>query len=372
MYYSFYRGRVVMLLILSGLILNLQFIGAVQKENQPGNTNVPDKSKEALNPEEVIMEHVSDSYNWHIFSIKNFDLSIPLPVIIYSKNSGFHIFSSSKFGHEAEQSFMGFQIAGQGDNKGKIIEVQPDGSMKRPIDISITKNVLSLFISLGLMLWIFISIARRYANNPNRAPKGLQSLLEPLIVFVRDDIGIPSIGKDRYEKYMPYLLTVFFFIFFNSLLGLIPVFPGGANVTGNIAVTMSLALITFIITMASTNKHFWIHMVNTPGVPWWLKLPIPLLPFIEFSSSMIIRPFVLMIRLFANILAGHINVLSFIMLIFIFGAMKPAAGFGFSPFSVAFVVFIYFIELLVAFIQAYVFTLLSALYFGMAKESSHH
>jgi F-type H+-transporting ATPase subunit a len=357
-----------MFLILLGLILNLQIIGAVQKENQTQKVN----TAEAFNPGDVIMEHVGDSYFWHIVSIKNFDLTIPLPVILYSKINGFHVFFSSKFGHEAEQSYSGFQIAKEGDNKGKIIEIQPDGSLKRPIDISITKNVLSLFISLILMLWIFISIAKRYENNPDKAPKGIQSLLEPLIVFVRDDIGIPSLGKDRYEKYMPYLLTVFFFIFLNNLLGLIPIFPGGANVTGNIAVTLVLALITFIITMVSTNKYFWIHMVNTPGVPWWLKLPIPLMPFIEFSSSIIIRPFVLMIRLFANILAGHINVLSFIMLIFIFGAMKPAAGFGCSAFSVAFVVFIYFIELLVAFIQAYVFTLLSALYFGMARESSHH
>lgn len=371
MYNKFCRGNVFILLILFGLILNVQLISALQKENKKDIEKVPAKSNEAFNPGDIILEHVGDAYEWHIVSYKNFNLSIPLLVIVYSKYEGFHVFSSLKLDH-GEKSYLGFQIAKEGDNKGKIIETLPDGSTIKPIDLSITKNVLSLFISLVLLLWIFISIARRYETYPNRPPKGIQSLLEPLIIFVRDDIGIPSIGKDRYEKYMPYLLTVFFFIFLNNLLGLIPIFPGGANVTGNIAVTMVLAIITFIITMISTNKYFWIHMVNTPGVPWWLKLPVPLMPFIEFSSNIIIRPFVLMIRLFANILAGHINVLSFIMLIFIFGAMKPAIGFGFSPFSVAFVVFIYFIELLVAFIQAYVFTLLSALYFGMAKEDNHH
>ncbi len=372
MYNHFCRGTFVMVLILFGLIINQQIIKAIQSEDHPNVSKAPEKSHEDFNPGDVILEHVGDAYKWHIFAYKDFDVSIPLPVIIYSKYTGFHLFSGTKFGKENEKTYLDFQIATEGDSKGRILEKQPDGTLKRPFDISITKNVLSLFFSLGLMLWIFISVARRYEKNPDKAPKGLQSLLEPLIVFVRDDIGIPSLGKDRYEKFMPYLLTVFFFIFINNLLGLIPIFPGGANVTGNIAVTMVLALITFIVTMFSTNKHFWVHMVNTPGVPWWLKLPIPLMPFIEFSSSIIIRPFVLMIRLFANILAGHINVLSFIMLIFIFGAMKPIAGFGFSPFSIAFVVFIYFIELLVAFIQAYVFTLLSALYFGMAKESSHH
>jgi F-type H+-transporting ATPase subunit a len=257
------------LLIFLGLNMNFQLIVAAPKEEKSAIDMKTDKSKEAFNPGDVIMEHVGDSYSWHIFSVKNFDLSVPLPVIVISKSSGFHVFSSSKV-YEEGTSYLGFQIEREGDNKGKIVEVLSNGTKVRPMDISITKNVLSLFFSLGLMLWIFISIAKRYENNPNRAPKGIQSLLEPLIIFVRDDIGIPSLGKDRYEKYMPYLLTVFFFIFLNNLLGLIPLFPGGANVTGNIAITMVLALITFIITMVSTNKYFWFHLVNTPGVPWWL------------------------------------------------------------------------------------------------------
>lgn len=364
------RIVLVIVLVFLGFLSNLQVFGAVDegKTDDSGITN-KDK-KEPLKPGEIIFEHIGDAYSWHIISFKNLDVAIPLPVIVYTKQAGLNIFFSNLLNHN--KIYNGFQIAKEGPNKGKIVEILSDGTTLKPFDISITKDVLSLFISLALMLWIFISIARRYANQPDKAPKGVQSLFEPLILFVRDDVAVPSIGKERHEKYMPYLLTVFFFILFNNLMGLIPIFPGGANLTGNISVTMVLAAITFVITMISTNGSFWVHIVNTPGVPWWLKLPIPLMPFIEFSSSIIIRPFVLMIRLFANIMAGHINVMSFIMLIFIFGAMKPAVGFGFSPFSVAFVVFIYFIELLVAFIQAYVFTLLSALYFGMAKEESHH
>lgn len=356
------------LLIISCLFLNLQFVEANDTAETAKEST--QKQKEPLKPGEIIFEHIGDAYSWHVVSFKDLEVAIPLPVIVISKISGPHLFISSKLHHSA--NYKGFEIAKEGAFKGKIVEVLPNDTVVRPLDISITKNVLSLFLSLGLMLYIFISIARKYERLPNKAPKGMQSLLEPLIIFVRDDIAVPSIGKDRHEKFMPYLLTVFFFILINNIMGLIPIFPGGANVTGNISITMVLAAITFIITMVTTNRYFWQHIVNTPGVPWWLKLPIPLMPFIEFSSSIIIRPFVLMIRLFANILAGHINVLSFIMLIFIFGAMKPVIGFSFSPFSVAFVVFIYFIEMLVAFIQAYVFTLLSALYFGMAREEKHH
>lgn len=365
------RLSFIILLVITGLFLNIRGIGAEEQVIKDKQTGVPHEKKETLKPGEIIFEHIGDAYNWHVISFKDLEVAIPLPVIVFSKKSGFHAFFSCKINHE-HPNYNGFEIPKEGAYKGKIVEILTDGTVVRPYDISITKNVLSLFISLGLMLWIFISIAKRYQKAPDKAPKGIQSLFEPLIMFVRDDIAIPSIGKDRHEKFMPYLLTVFFFILINNLMGLIPLFPGGANVTGNISITMVLAAITFIITMKTTNKYFWVHIVNTPGVPWWLKLPVPLMPFIEFSSSIVIRPFVLMIRLFANILAGHINVLSFIMLIFIFGAMNPIVGYSFSPFSVAFVVFIYFIELLVAFIQAYVFTLLSALYFGMAREENHH
>ena len=170
---------------------------------------------------------------------------------------------------------------------------------------------------------------------------------------------------------MPYLLTVFFFIFFNNLFGLVPFFPGGVNVTGNIAVTMTLALFTFFITALSGNKNYWMHIVNTPGVPWWLKIPLPLMPIIELIGFLT-KPFVLMVRLFANITAGHIITLGFMSLIFIFGDINPGLGYGVSPLSILFSIFIALLELLVAFLQAYVFTLLSALYLGMATEEHHH
>ena len=233
--------------------------------------------------------------------------------------------------------------------------------------LSITKNVASLLVVIALMLIVFISIARRYSRNKNSAPKGLQSWLEPIIIFIRDEIAISSIGKKRYAKYMPFLLTVFFFILISNLMGLIPLAPGGANLTGNIAVAMSLALITFIITLISANKNYWRHVFAMPGVPVWvlfLLTPIEIL-------GVFLRPFVLMIRLFANIMAGHIIILSFFSLIFIFGEMNPWVGMSVSVVSIAFTVFMSMLELLVAFLQAYVFTLLSAIYFGAAVEEHH-
>jgi F-type H+-transporting ATPase subunit a len=322
-----------------------------------------------FNPGEFIFEHISDAYSWHIVSLGELQVAIPLPVILYSSHSGWHLFMSSKF-HHGHSSYQGLELAKEGPDKGKIVERV--GSEIKPVafDISITKNVSALLISVALILWLFLSIAGSYRRNPQSAPSGIQSLFEPLILFVRDDIARPSIGEHKYEKYMPYLLTVFFFILFNNLLGLFPTFPGGANLTGNVAITMILALFTFVITTFSGNKNYWVHMVNTPGVPWWLKLPIPLIPLIEVMG-MFIKPFVLMVRLFANMLAGHIIALGFFSLIFIFGAMNAYLGYSVSVFSIAFAIFMSMLELLVAFIQAYVFTLLSAIYFGMAMEEHH-
>lgn len=219
------------------------------------------------------------------------------------------------------------------------------------------------------MVFVFISVANSYKKRKGKAPKGIQSFVEPIIIFIRDDIAKASIGE-KYEKYLPFLLTVFFFILINNLLGLIPFFPGGANITGNIGVTGVLALFTFIITSFSGNKAYWMHLVNAPGVPWWLKLPIPLMPIVEIMG-VFTKPFVLMVRLFANITAGHIIILGFISLIFIFGNISEGLGYGVSIVSVGFSIFMGILELLVAFIQAYVFTLLSALYFGMATEEHH-
>jgi F-type H+-transporting ATPase subunit a len=221
------------------------------------------------------------------------------------------------------------------------------------------------------MCWVLISVANTYKRSPNTAPKGVQSLLEPIIIFVKDEIAKPSIGEERYQRFLPFLLTVFFFIWLNNMLGLVPIIPGGANLTGNIAVTMVLAMFTFVITTFSTNKGYWVHIFNTPGVPWWLKFPIPIMPLVEFMT-VFTRPSVLLIRLFANITAGHIIALVFVSMIFIFGEINIFLGYGVGVFSVLFNVAMTFLELLVGFIQAYVFTLLSALYFGMAKVEEHH
>lgn len=337
-------------------------------QSEHNEENTEHAAPENFNPGTFILEHIGDSYEWHITSIGKNHVSIPLPVLLYSKTSGFHAFFSNKF-HHGHNSYNGFEIAQDGDNKSKIIEMV-DGNEVVPIDISITKNVVSLLISLIFITWLFISVANSYGKRRGKAPKGLQSLLEPIILFVRDDIAKESIGEKKYKRYLPFLLTIFFFILINNLLGLIPIFPGGANVTGNITVTLVLAVFTFLITSFSGNKNYWLHIFNTPGVPWWLKFPIPLMPLVEFMG-IFIKPFVLMVRLFANITAGHIIALGFFSLIFIFGEINVFAGYGVSVISIAFTIFMTVLELLVAFIQAYVFTLLTALYFGMATEEHH-
>lgn len=332
----------------------------------------PEEKKEegkGLNVGEFIIHHVSDSYEWHITKIGKHDISIPLPVILHSKTKGWVFFMSSKL--HKNNGYKNFVISEDDPiYRGKIMEKLEDGSLVRPFDISITKDVLALLIISIFILWVFLSTAKRYKKYPDKAPKGLQSLLEPLIIFVKDDIAKNIIGEKKYEKYAPFLLTVFFFIFLNNLMGLIPIFPGGYNLTGNITVTMVLALFTFIITTINGNKHYWQHIFWSPVAPWWLKVPIPLLPLVEFLG-IFIKPFVLMVRLFANMIGGHIVSLAFFSLIFIFGAISVGAGLGVSVISISFTVFDFFIELLVAFIQAFVFTLLSAIYFSMAIEEEH-
>jgi F-type H+-transporting ATPase subunit a len=325
-----------------------------------------------FNAGEMIMEHVVDNHEWHIAEIGHLHLTIPLPVILLYDGSWF-CFSSSRF-HNDTHSYQGFKLEQEGQHKGKITRIGHEAGSDGPAvyDFSITKTVLAILMSSVLLILIFLSVAAGYRKNVHEAPRGLQSLLEPLILFIRDDIAKSSIGEKKYEKFMPYLLTVFFFIFFNNLFGLIPFFPGGANVTGNITVTLVMAVFTFVLTTINGNKHYWVDIVNTPGVPWWLKFPVPLMPIVEIIG-IITKPFVLMVRLFANITAGHIIVLGFVSLIFIFGGISVSLGLGVSVVSVAFMIFMNLLELLVAFIQAYVFTLLSALYFGLATmEPEHH
>lgn len=330
-----------------------------------------EQHKEGFSADEFIFNHIGDAYEWHIASFGETHVSIPLPVIVYSEEKGLNIFMSSNF-HHGHEAYKGFKIDMDeaSPNHGKIVETLSSGKVVKPIDISITKNVLALFVSVALLILIFVTVAKSYTNNKGKAPKGIQSFMEPIILFVRDDIAKSSIQNNP-EKFMPFLLTIFFFIFLNNLLGLVPIFPGGANLTGNIAVTMVLALFTFIITTFVGNKDYWTHIFNAPGVPWWLKFPIPLMPIVEIIG-IFTKPFVLMVRLFANMTAGHVIALGFYSLIFIFGAINIYAGYGVSVVSIAFTVFMMVLELLVAFIQAYVFTLLSALYFGMATEKHHH
>lgn len=336
-------------------------------------------------PGPFIIDHVLDSYGWHIITYKGHDVSIPLPIILFDHGKPV-CFMSGKF-HHGHDAYKGYALGFTENTKNKIVKLKGEyagytghiteemvpaiDSEAKILDISITKNVCSLFISIILICWIFIYISRRYKANPCKAPKGLQSILEVVILFVRDEIARPSIGEAKYNKYLPYLLTLFFFILINNIMGLIPIFPGGANLTGNIAVTATLALITFMVTLFSSTKNYWKHIFNTPGVPWWLKIPIPIMPIVEFVG-VITKPLVLMIRLFANITGGHIIILGFVSLIFIFGQMTPVAGFGVSVVSLIFYLFMGMLELIVAFVQAFVFTLLSALYIGMALDDGHH
>ena len=321
-----------------------------------------------FNAGEVIMHHVMDNHEIHIGP-----MHIPLPIILYSEEMGLDVFSSSLLSHG--DAYEGYIMEHE-----KIYFAQEDGSVERdteghihaakPLDLSITKTVFGMFLTMGIMLFVFISISNTYKKREGMAPKGMQSAFEPLILFVKDEIAKPSIGK-RYEKFLPFLLTIFFFIWIGNMLGLIP-FIGGFNVTGNIAIALVMALFTFVITCVNGNKDYWKHIYNTPGVPWWLKFPIPLMFVIEFIGF-ISKPVVLTLRLFANITAGHIIILAFVSLIFIFNNIFGAGGgYGVSILSVAFSIFMFAIELLVAFLQAYVFTLLSALYFGSAVEEHAH
>ncbi len=339
---------------------------AVHSESGEGEGHAEEK----LNAGKIIMEHVADAHGWHLWG----HTEIPLPIILYSSDRGMALFSSSRFDH-GHKTYSGYMLQGQ-----KVVAVNEMGEMDAHhatineavtaniFDISITKNVASIFICCGLMLLIFTNIAGAYTRKrKGLAPTGLQNAMEPIIMFVRDDLIKPSIGH-KYEKYLPYLLTVFFFIWFANLMGLIPVFPFGANLTGSISIALTLAVFTFVIVTVNANKNYWEHVFMMPGVP---KGVLILLTPIEILG-VFLRPFVLMIRLFANITAGHIIALAFFSLIFIFGQNGTGVGLAVSPLTLVFTVFMTVLELLVAFLQAYVFTMLSAVYIGAAVEEHHH
>ena len=315
--------------------------------------------EEKFDAVKVIMHHIADAHEFHILDYTDdhgvqHPVSIPLPVILYT-DGHLDVFMSSEFDHGHADVIKGDRTYHL--DHGHIVEL---GGI-HPIDFSITKNVFSMFLSLVIILLIFITVGRSYRKG-NGVPKGLASFMEPLVLFVRDDIAVPNIGK-KADKFLPYLLTVFFFILINNLIGLVPFFPGSSNLTGNISFTITLAFITFLITNLNGNKDYWKHVFATPGVPVWLA---PIMIPVEVMG-ILVKPIALLIRLFANITAGHIIILSLVSLIFIFKSVAIA------PVSVGFVLFMNVLELLVAAIQAYIFTLLSALFIGMAvAEHEHH
>lgn len=323
---------------------------------------------EKFNAAEVIFGHILDNHEFHFTEYHDSEgnlhpVSIPLPIILYSKERGLTAFMSSRFEH-GHASYQGYKIGEE-----KIVAVKEDGTEDTSVkvyDLSLTRNVVQMMIALTLLTWMLLSIASAYKRGAGvtSAPKGKQNLLEVLIIFVREEIAVPNLAH-KSNKYLPYLLTTFFFILINNIFGLI---PGTANVTGNIAFTVVLGLISFVVILFSTNGHFWGHIFNPPNVPLGVKF---ILVPVEFLG-VFIKPFALIIRLFANMVAGHIIIICLISLIFIFGEMNPFVGWGTSPVAVGFTVFIYFIEILVAFIQAYIFTNLTAVFIGSAFEGEHH
>ena len=351
------------------------------------------------NPGDFIIHHIADAHDIHLWGDGPTALHIPLPVISYAPGFGWDVFSSAALLHHGEDHIdmsdhgmdgahgahdhaAGDAHGGGGyhshstgltyslDGNGMLHAADETGhAIENVYDLSISKSVLGMFLVIFLMLLIFPRVGSSYKKRKGQAPKGLQNALEPLILFIRDEVAVPSIGEKKADRYLPFLLTTFFFIFLCNLLGLVP-FIGAFNVTGTVGVTLTLATFVFIITTVSGNRHYWGHILWPPGVP----LPIKLILVPVEVVGILLKPAVLMIRLTANIGAGHIIILALTFLIFIisdYGA-NTAAGIGTGIFSVAFMIFMYFIELLVAFLQAYVFTLLAALYFGDATQEAHH
>ncbi len=350
------------------VVLSTSVLAADKEEAKEG-----DKDKE-FDAKEMILHHVKDAHEFHFWDWNGTPGSLSLPIIIWTEN-GLTMFMSSQFHHDDS----GNTIVEK--NGGKFVKLhekiyQLDAAAtavafdsehhptnaKRPLNFSITRNVLMMWVSVVVLLLIFITTARSYKKSKDgEVPKGIAGFIESLVGVVRDEIGKPMIGEHKYKRYMPFLLTIFFFIWINNIFGLIPIL-NGANLSGNIAFTFTLAIFTFIITTFSGNKNYWKHIFWMPGVP--VPMKIFLMP-IEIIG-MFVKPISLMIRLFANITAGHVIILALMSLIFVFKSVAIA------PVSIAFSLFITIIEIIVTAIQAYIFTILSALYFGMATEEEHH
>ena len=324
--------------------------------------------EENLDVNELVFGHINDSYGWHIATFGNTHVNIPLPVIVYSNDTGWHLFSSSRL-HEGE--YEGLYISKAGKYEGKIVEKDTQGTEVRPFDISITKNVMGLFINSTILVLIVLGCVKWYKKHSieQEAPNGCVGIMESLILMIYDEVIKGCVGPD-YKKYAPYLLTAFFFILINNLMGLVPIFPGGANVTGNIAITIILALFTFIMINVFGTKEYW-KEIFWPDVPMFLKAPLPIMPLIEFFG-IFTKPLALLIRLFANIMAGHAIILSLVSIIFITVKLGPAVNASMTFASVLFSIFMTTLEVLVAFIQAYVFTMLSAVFIGMSRVKEEH
>ena len=333
----------------------------------PTILNAQESKAADIDVNELVFGHIGDAYEWHIATFGDTPVSIPLPIIVRS-STGWHVFCSSEL--EDGKEYEGLYIAEGGVNDGKIVEKNAEGEEVRPFDISITKDVLGLFINSAVLIVIMMACVRWYKKHPveQGAPRGGVGMMEALILMIYDDVIKGCIGED-YKRYAPYLLTAFFFVLVNNLMGLIPVFPGGANVTGNIAITLVLALCTFLLTNIFGTKTYW-KDIFWPDVPTWLKVPIPMMPLIEFFG-IFTKPFALMIRLFANIMAGHAAVLSLIAIIFITVKAGPIINGSMTFVAVVFGIFMDALEILVAFIQAYVFTMLSAVFIGLSRVKEH-
>ncbi len=351
---------------------------------------------------DYVMEHIADANEFHVFG----SVHIPLPCILYSKDGGLDVFMSSAFEH-GHRVVNGY-VLDHGDVKrikgwnesmhlehidSTVAKANPTGEkglqyfayhhgeaheLEKPstllkstswIDFSISKNVFSMLVAVVLMFIIFISVSRAYKKREGQAPRGLQSFMETIFTFMRDEVVRPNIGP-RYERYLPFVMSLFFFILFCNLLGLIPIFPGSANITGNLATTMALAVFTLLVVTFSGNKHYWQHIFWMPGVPVPIRF---LLAPIEFAS-IFIKPFTLLIRLFANITAGHVIILCLVGMVFILGdnGRNLGGAIGGGVLAILFVVVMNLLELFVAFLQAFIFALLTSLYIGSAIEEHHH
>ena len=323
-------------------------------------------AEEDLDVKEIVMGHIGDSYWWHICTFGDRDVSLYLPVIVHSKTAGWHVFSSRNLKDGAVHE--GFRIAEEGDYAGKIVETAADGSEVRPLDLSITKVVAALLLNSLIVILLVMCAARWYRGRKvTDSPKGFTALMEMAVESLEEDLIKPSVG-DNWKKFTPFLLTVFFFILVNNFMSLIPFFPGGVSVTGNIAVTFVLALASFIVINLFGGREYW-KDIFWPDVPTWLKVPVPFMPVIEFVG-IFTKPFALMIRLFANMLAGHAAIICLTCIIFITVSMGAAMNASMTVVSVLFTVFMNCLECLVAFLQAYVFTMLSGVFIGLAQGES--